>query len=127
MWARLKFIIAASPLDLSLKSDHFPFTQSKDTAMDTTATTDKFAKQSHSAVDNAADKIHDGIRGAQRTVRQGLKSVNAASRRISDTASQVSDTVSSYTKKNPVKALLIAAASGALLLTVIKTLVPSRD
>jgi len=95
--------------------------------MDTTATTDKFAKQSHSAVDNAADKIHDGIRGAQRTVRQGLKSVNAASRRISDTASQVSDTVSSYTKKNPVKALLIAAASGALLLTVIKTLVPSRD
>lgn len=128
--------------------------------MDTTATTNNFAKPGQSAAEKATDKIQGGIRDAQRTVnqvgdqlsnkaeevrddvapvikkvadqtqafaRQSMKTVSDASRQIADSATQVSDSVISYTKTNPVKAILIAAASGALLLTVIRALTPSRD
>ena len=44
-----------------------------------------------------------------------------------DVASNASDSIAAYTKKNPVKALAIAAASGALLYAVIKALSPSPD
>ena len=46
---------------------------------------------------------------------------------VSDAASQASDTIIAYTKKNPVQALMIAAVSGALLLALAKFLAPSRD
>jgi hypothetical protein len=44
-----------------------------------------------------------------------------------DVASNTSDSMVAYTKNNPVKALAIAVASGALLYAAIKTLTPSRD
>jgi hypothetical protein len=51
----------------------------------------------------------------------------AAIQRARDTAAQASDSILEYTRTNPVKALMFAAASGALLLTLIKALTPSRD
>jgi hypothetical protein len=44
-----------------------------------------------------------------------------------DVASNASDSIVAYTKNNPVKALAIAVASGALLYAAIKALTPSRD
>ena len=64
--------------------------------------------------------IADVAARAQSMGKQGLGAV-------SDAASQASDTIIGYAKENPVKALLIAAASGALVVSLIKMLTPSRD
>jgi len=63
---------------------------------------------------------------AQSVAKQGMETINAAKQQVRDTAGQLSDAVISYTRERPVTAILIAAASGALLLTLIKALTPSR-
>lgn len=42
-------------------------------------------------------------------------------------ASSATDSMLAYTKKNPVKALAVAAVSGVVLYAMIKALTPSRD
>jgi ElaB/YqjD/DUF883 family membrane-anchored ribosome-binding protein len=64
---------------------------------------------------------------AQAMGRQGMAAVSDAAQRAQEIASDTSDSIIRYTKKNPVKAILIAAASGALLMTVIQLLKPSRE
>jgi hypothetical protein len=58
---------------------------------------------------------------------QGIDSAKAAAQRVRDGAAQASDSLVTYTKENPAKAILIAAASGALLLTLFNALSRSRD
>jgi ElaB/YqjD/DUF883 family membrane-anchored ribosome-binding protein len=104
-----------------------------------------FVKQGHAVADKAADKIQGGIRDAQNAAsaagatlskvtgqaqgiaKQSIDAVANVAQQARDTASQASDTIVSYTKDNPIKALMIAAASGALLFTLIRLLTPSRD
>jgi ElaB/YqjD/DUF883 family membrane-anchored ribosome-binding protein len=74
-----------------------------------------FAKQGQALADKATPYFS---RVAGQAQAFGKQSVDAA---------QASDSVISYTQENPVKALLIAAASGALLLTLINAITPSRD
>ena len=98
--------------------------------MNTTATSNNVAKHGHAAADKAIDAapaIKKAVDQTQSFVRQSVKTVGAASRQMADTASQLTSSVRSYTKSNPMKAILIAAASGAVLFTVIRALTPSRD
>jgi ElaB/YqjD/DUF883 family membrane-anchored ribosome-binding protein len=111
------------------------------------------AKQGQSLVDAATDKAQGGIREAGGTlsskvdeirsdaaprIRQtadrvqalGKKGFDAASEvagRARDAFSSTSQSIIDYTKENPVKALAIAAVSGALLVTVVKAIKASRD
>jgi hypothetical protein len=78
--------------------------------------TSSFAKSGQALADKAADKAQGG-----------LDTVTEIAGRARDVASNASDSIAAYTKNNPVKALAIAAASGALLYAVIKALSPSRD
>ena len=64
---------------------------------------------------------------AQAVAQQGKDMADAAIQQVRETASDVSHTMMKYTKKNPGSALLIAAASGALLAALIVGLTPSRD
>jgi len=122
--------------------------------------TSGIVKNGQTLVHKAADKVQDGIRGAQDSVqaagttlsgkvndlrndagpaltkiagqtqmlrRQGLDAISDATQRARDAASKASDSIVSYTKENPVKALMIAAASGALLLGIFKVLKVSRN
>lgn len=85
-----------------------------------------------------ADKVDD-LRGdatsaltkaanrAQSMGRQSIDAISEVASQARDVASNASDSIVAYTKKNPVTALAIAAASGALLYAVIKALTPSRD
>jgi ElaB/YqjD/DUF883 family membrane-anchored ribosome-binding protein len=59
--------------------------------------------------------------------RQGRDAITEMAGQARDVASNVSDSIVTYTKTNPIKALAIAAASGALLYAAIKALSPSRD
>jgi len=58
---------------------------------------------------------------------QGIDAVSDAFGHARDTVSATSDSVIAYTKKNPVKALALAAGAGALLYGFIKALKSSRD
>lgn len=104
-------------------------------------TSNDLAKQGHDFVDKAADKVHNGISSAQQTASKmsetadqagtflgrGIDSARATVQQVRDSATQASESLVTYTKENPVKAILIAAASGALLLTLFNALARSRD
>jgi hypothetical protein len=76
------------------------------------------------AADAAATKT---LGRAQSLGRRGMDTMSSAASRTRDVASNASDSIITYTKANPVKALLIAVASGALLASVLSALKPTRD
>jgi ElaB/YqjD/DUF883 family membrane-anchored ribosome-binding protein len=65
------------------------------------------------ALDKASDK-------AQGLLSQGIDAVSDATRRAQDFASDTQDSIVTYTRQKPVKALLIAAAAGAALITLMR-------
>ncbi len=124
--------------------------------MDLTGTTNDFSKQGQELADKATNKVQGGIQDAKRTVNRAAdqlsrkadelgseskpwikkaaqqtnafaQSVGDATQRMRATASQASESVTEYTKGNPLKALLIAAASGVVLATLFNIVVRSRD
>ena len=64
---------------------------------------------------------------AKATAQQGFAAMNNAARQIRSTAAGASDSVINYTKENPVQALLLAAASGALAVALVRAVARSRD
>ncbi len=124
--------------------------------MDHTASTGDFSKQAQDLADKAANKIQGGIQDSQRAVNRAgdqisskadelrgdaqpllkkaakqanafAQSVGDARRKARDAASQASESVIAYAKENPVKAILIATASGAVLATLFHAIFRSRD
>jgi ElaB/YqjD/DUF883 family membrane-anchored ribosome-binding protein len=124
--------------------------------MDITGTTNDFSRQRQDLADKTANKVQSGIQDAKRAVNHAAdqlsskadqlhseakplikkatqqtnafaQSVVDATQRIRDAGSQVSESVTEYAKENPVKAILIAAASGAVLATLFHTISRSRD
>ena len=81
---------------------------------------EQFAKQGQDFAGQTAQQAQDlGTRG--------MAAARDTAQQVLDAASDVADTMIGYTRKNPTKALLIAAASGAVLLALLKVLSPSRD
>ena len=64
---------------------------------------------------------------AQALGTRGAAAARDTAQQAYDAASEIAGSMVEYTKKNPAKALLLAAASGALLLAAFKILSPSRD
>jgi ElaB/YqjD/DUF883 family membrane-anchored ribosome-binding protein len=124
--------------------------------MNLTGTTNDFSKQGQDLADKAANKIPGGIQDAKRTVnrvgdqlsskadelrgeaqpliKKATKQANAfakslgdATQQVRDAAGQASECVIAYAKENPIKAILIATASGAVLATLFHTISRSRD
>jgi hypothetical protein len=71
--------------------------------------------------------VKTGSKRIQSMGKQGLDAISDAVGQARDVASDASDSIIAYTKKNPATALAIAALSGALLYAAIKALSPSRD
>ena len=71
------------------------------------------------AIDNASDN-------AQGLLRQGRDAVSDATRKAQDFASDAQDSIVTYTRQKPVKALLIAAAAGAALITLMRAFSSSK-
>lgn len=72
------------------------------------------------AIDNASDN-------AQGLLRQGRDAVSDATRKAQDFASDAQDSIVTYTRQKPVTALLIAAAAGAALITLMRAFSSNRD
>jgi ElaB/YqjD/DUF883 family membrane-anchored ribosome-binding protein len=95
-------------------------TLAKDTGELLTSTLDDVRSEAGTAV-------RQGSKRVQSASKQGFDAITEMANQARDAASSASDSIVAYTKKNPVKALAIAAASGALLYAAIKTLSASRD
>jgi ElaB/YqjD/DUF883 family membrane-anchored ribosome-binding protein len=124
--------------------------------MDLTGTTNDLSKQGQELADKATNMVQGGIQDAKRTVNRAAdqlsskadqlrretkplikraaqqtnayaQSVGEATQRVRAAASQASESVTEYAKENPVKAILIAAASGAVLATLFHTISRARD
>ena len=90
------------------------------------------------AIDKAADKV-DEVKSnvapmldkvtdqAQKLMQQGREVLNDTTQRVREKAVQASDLAVGYTKDEPMKALLIAAATGALLMALVSMMARSRD
>jgi ElaB/YqjD/DUF883 family membrane-anchored ribosome-binding protein len=75
---------------------------------------------------DAGPAIQRVIGRVQSVSRQSVDAIGDMASTVRDAASNTSDAIVAYTKKNPANALAIAAASGALLYAVIKALRSSR-
>ena len=64
---------------------------------------------------------------AEAAARRGMDAVRDTSQQLRDKAVQASDMTVAYVKDEPIKAMLIAAATGALLMGIISLLSRSRD
>ena len=102
------------------------------------ASINSLSKQGQVLADKAKDKMEElrseaaplikkAADQAQSMGKQGMAIVSDMAGQARDVAADASDSIVRYTKKNPVKALAIAAASGALLYAVIKAMTPRRD
>ena len=58
---------------------------------------------------------------------QTIDSLSAAGKRARSGVADVGDRVVTYAKDNPVQAILISAAAGALIAALVRALMPARD
>jgi ElaB/YqjD/DUF883 family membrane-anchored ribosome-binding protein len=94
------------------------------------------------ATDQALGRLSDTVEGvrskaapmlnkvrsqAQAAAQRGMDAVRDTSQQLRDRASQAQDMTVAYVRDEPIKAMLIAAATGALLMGLITLLSRSRD
>jgi ElaB/YqjD/DUF883 family membrane-anchored ribosome-binding protein len=84
-------------------------------------------KHGQEFADKTADKLQSGIRNAKDTANRAGDKLSESVEKVRATASDIGDSVVSHTRDNPVTTILISAAVGALIATVVSTLLPSRD
>jgi len=64
---------------------------------------------------------------AEAAARRGMDAVRDTSQQLRDKATQASDMTAAYVKDEPIKAMLIAAATGAMLMGIVTMMARSRD
>ena len=64
---------------------------------------------------------------AEAAARRGMEAVRDTSQQLRDRALRASDSTVGYIKDEPIKSMLIAAATGALLMGLISLMTRSRD
>lgn len=82
---------------------------------------------SRASHDNAIPVIREAGSQAQSMAQQGFDAVSDIADQARDMVASTADSIVSYTKRNPVQALAIAAASGALIYVAMKALRSYRD
>ena len=98
------------------------------TAQDTTnQVADRLSDTVEAARSSAGPRIAQAADRVQSVANQTMDSFGAATRKVRATAADVGDSVISYTRDNPVKAILISAAVGALIGALATTLPRSSD
>jgi ElaB/YqjD/DUF883 family membrane-anchored ribosome-binding protein len=88
---------------------------------------DSLSSRVTDAHDKAIPVIRKASSQAQSTVQQGFDAVSDIADQARDMVASTADSIVSYTKRNPVQALAIAAASGALIYVAMKALRSYRD
>jgi ElaB/YqjD/DUF883 family membrane-anchored ribosome-binding protein len=118
---------------LTIETSPYPaFGQLKKARMEN-VTTGNLPKNGQTITDKVDDvggeltpALKKAISRAQSMGRQSIDAVSDMTRQARDAAANASDSIVAYTRKKPVTALAIAAASGALIYAAVKALTPSR-
>ena len=95
-------------------------------------------KTADQAIDKVADKVDDARDSASTALEKAAGKVNnvaneskdrfgAASRQVRAELSAYSDRMADYAQNEPVKAMLIAAAAGAIVMSLVSLLMRSDD
>lgn len=82
--------------------------------------------QAHSLTDQAAESAQTAIKATQRATNAALNGIAGTSEQFLASAHRASDKTAQYIRDEPVKAVLIAAAAGAAVATVISLLTRSH-
>lgn len=77
--------------------------------------------------DQAAPVLNRVAEKAETLARRGVDAVKDSSAQIREKALRVSDSTVGYIKDEPVKSILIAAATGAALMALVSLMTRSRD
>ena len=77
--------------------------------------------------DEATPALEKASAKAQEVAQKGMDALADASQQLRDRALEASDAAVTYAKDEPMKALLIAAAAGALLMGLLSMMVRSDD
>ena len=93
--------------------------------------TNKAADKASALVDEGGDNLSDALDSvrdnASPLIGKASKRAQAMANQLRDGVSDLTDGAVAYTKKNPLTAVLIAAASGALVFGLVKALTTPRD
>jgi ElaB/YqjD/DUF883 family membrane-anchored ribosome-binding protein len=76
--------------------------------------------------DQVAQSADHAIKASQRVASDALDSVRDGSRQLLDKAQNASDSTTRYIRDDPLKAMLIAAATGAALMALVSLVSHSR-
>ena len=116
--------------------------QAQEMADNTANTAQGAIRSTQRVADQALDRLSDTVEGvrskagpmlnkvasqAEAAARRGMDAVRDTSQQLRDRAMQAQDMTVAYVKDEPIKAMLIAAATGALLMGIISMLGRSRD
>lgn len=88
---------------------------------------DQLSDKIHELRDTAVPAINRLASEAETLARRGLDTMRERSAQIRESAVRVSDNTVGYIKDEPVKSMLIAAATGAALMALVSLLSRSRD
>ncbi len=80
-----------------------------------------------SLADQAVQSADQAIKSTQRVAQDALDSVRDTSRQLRKQAHQASDRTVDYIRDDPIKAMLIAAATGAALMALVNLVSHSRE
>lgn len=95
-------------------------------------------RMANDAMDSLSDKVEDLRSQAGPTInrlatqaedaaRRGIAAVKENTQQLREKAMQATDTTVTYIKDDPIKAMLIAAATGAALMALVSMMGRSRD
>lgn len=87
----------------------------------------KSLEQVGSLADQAVQSADHAIKSTQRVARDAIDSVRDTSRQLRQQAHHASDRTVDYIRDDPVKAMLIAAATGAALMALVNLMSHSRE
>lgn len=87
---------------------------------------DRLSDKIESAREHAVPLINRLTTQAETAAHRGAEVVRDASAQVRETALKASDTTVSYIKDEPIKAMLIAAATGAALMALVSLMTRTR-
>lgn len=93
----------------------------------TNAAFDRLTDKVEDVRDQAAPLINRLSSQAETAARRGLDAVRDTSAQVRETALKASDSTVAYIKDEPLKAMLVAAATGAALMALVSLLGRSRS
>lgn len=88
--------------------------------------TSKSSKATHHLAAKAGQLMENASEEAGAAAHRSVKAVRGATHQLHDQASRASGSMVKYIQREPIKSVLIAAATGAALMALVNLLVRSR-